>query len=151
MKRIMEKCMAKITFLLGLCGSGKSHLANQLNMATGATVFDSVLNASSFTRIEQCLRAGKDCIVEEISFCLEQNRGVIQPFLSTVPDLEIEWICFENDLESANWNVTHRKNKSNAEDHRRINANVHPQYTYPDGARRIPITRIAGPQTESQA
>ena len=36
-------------------------------------------------------------------------------------------MCFANDLYAANWNVTHRKNKSGAETHRGINGRLHPQ------------------------
>jgi hypothetical protein len=63
-------------------------------------------------------------------------------YLAQAPDTQIEWLCFENDLESANWNVTHRTNKGDAANHHGINAKQYPRYTYPDGARRIPITRI---------
>ncbi len=143
------RAMAKITFLLGLCGSGKSHLSVQLHEHTGAQVFESVLNSPALMGIQQCLRDGNDCIVEEISFCFEHNRNVITAFLSAMPGVEVEWICFENDLECANWNVTHRRNKGDPEGHCRINAHVHPQYTYPEGAKIIPITRIAAAQPES--
>jgi hypothetical protein len=66
-----------------LCGSGKTHLSEQLNKVTGAKVFESVLNSAALTGIQQCWHGGKDCIIEEIGFCFEHNRNVIKAFLST--------------------------------------------------------------------
>lgn len=135
--------MAKVTFILGLAGSGKTHLANQITATTGAKYFDGVVHNKSLPAIMQCLRAGKDCIVEEIAYCHAPNRDRIETELrSQVPDVEIEWICFENDLESANWNVTHRTNKRDVAGHLAINRDCHRLYTCPDDAKMIAITRI---------
>lgn len=134
--------MAKVTFLLGLAGSGKTYLADRLKRKTGAEVFESLIHNNACPALIQCLRDGKDCIVEEISYCIPSCRDQIMQYLSQVRGLQVEWICFENDLESANWNVAHRTNKGDAEGHRRLNEVVHSLYMYPERAKVVPIKRI---------
>jgi hypothetical protein len=135
--------MAKVTFILGLSGSGKTYLSRRLQTETGAELFENVLSDdTSVPALIECLKAGKDCIVDEVRFCLPTYRdGIIQP-LSQIPGLETHWICFENDLESANWNVMHRTNKGDPEGHLDLNLRLHPHYEYPAGAEIIPIQRI---------
>ena len=138
--------MARITFLLGLAGSGKTHRAEQIARDTGAKIFEGIasdLNPGMLSEIVQRLKDGKSCIVEEIAFCIPAKREmVIAQLGASVPDAEIEWVCFENDLESANWNVRHRKNKGDIENHIAWNKRWFNLYKYPDGAVPIPITRI---------
>lgn len=135
--------MAKVTFLLGLGGSGKTPLSEQLKAETGAEVFESLIHNKTCPALIQCLREGKDCIVEEIMYCIPSYRDQIMQCLSQVTGLQVQWICFENDLGSANWNVTHRTYKGDPEGHRQFNEQVHPHYVYPEGAEIRPITRIA--------
>ena len=135
--------MAKITFILGLCGSGKTHLSEQLKKETGAEVFENLLTGGrSLPGLIQCLKDGKDCIVDEVRFCLPVYRHEIIQSLSEIAGIRIDWICYENDLESANWNVIHRTNKGDTEGHLDINLRLHPHYDYPAGAKIIPIQRI---------
>lgn len=90
------------------------------------------------------LEYGKDCTVEEIAYLLEANRiQVVNDILLKVPDAVIEWHCFENDFESANWNVRNRKNKKDVHGHIGINERYHRVYTYPEGARIMPIFKIS--------
>jgi hypothetical protein len=135
--------MAKITFILGLSGSGKTYLSERLKKETGAEVFTNLLSDdSSLTALVESLRDGKDCIVDEVRFCLPTYREQILQSLAQITDLDMRWICYENDLETANWNVIHRTNKSDPEGHLDINLRLHPHYTYPANAEIIPIQRI---------
>lgn len=136
--------MAKVTFLLGLAGSGKSFLAEKLKKQTGAEIFEGTEGEQSHKqRMLQHLAKGGNCIVEEIAYCLPSRReAIVSNLCSVVPDIEIEWVCFENDLESANWNVRNRKNKEDVRGHLRINQCYHGLYIYPGGAKLIPIARI---------
>ena len=100
--------MTKVTFVIGLCGSGKSWLVDQLKYDhPEAVTFESLIGNNQMGLLRHCLEQGRDCIVEEISFCHSGRRKWIVDFLSQVPELQIEWKAFENDLESANWNVMH--------------------------------------------
>jgi len=138
--------LAKVTFLLGLAGSGKSHLAEDLKIKTGAKVFEGIAapeRPECLPSMVRCPTDGEDCVVEEIACCHPDYREQVVTYLrSRVPSVEIEWICFENDLESANWNVRNRKNKGDVEGHLAINQRRHSLYKYPDDAKIIPITRI---------
>ena len=135
--------MAKITFILGLSGSGKTYLSDRLKKETGAQVFNNLLaDASGLNALIESLRDGKDCIVDEVRFCLPAYREQILQSLSQITSLDMRWICYENDLETANWNVIHRTNKGDPEGHLDINLRLHPHYTYPANAEIVPIQRI---------
>jgi deoxyadenosine/deoxycytidine kinase len=135
--------MAKITFILGLSGSGKTYLSERLKKETGAEVFTNLLaDDSGLNALIESLRDGKDCIVDEVRFCLQAYREQILQSLSQITSLDMRWICYENDLETANWNVIHRTNKGDPEGHLDINLRLHPHYTYPVNAEIVPIQRI---------
>ncbi|MET0644124.1 MAG: hypothetical protein ABWZ17_07090 [Candidatus Binatia bacterium] len=135
--------MAKLTFILGLSGSGKTYLSERLKKETGAEVFTNLLaDESGLTSLIAFLRDGKDCIVDEVRFCLPAYREQILQSLSQITSLDMRWICYENDLETANWNVIHRTNKGDPEGHLDLNLRLHPHYTYPANAEIVPIQRI---------
>jgi hypothetical protein len=135
--------MAKITFILGLSGSGKTYLSERLKKETGAEIFTNLLaDESGLTALVESLQDGKDCIVDEVRFCLPTYREQILQSLSQITSLDMRWICYENDLETANWNVIHRTNKGDPEGHLDINLRLHPHYTYPANAEIVPIQRI---------
>ena len=135
--------MAKITFIIGLSGSGKTYLSERLKKETGAEVFTNLLaDDSGLNALIESLRDGKDCIVDEVRFCLQAYREQILQSLSQITSLDTRWICYENDLETANWNVIHRTNKGDPEGHLDINLRLHPHYTYPANAEIVPIQRI---------
>jgi hypothetical protein len=135
--------MAKITFILGLSGSGKTYLSERLKAETGAKVFTNLLaDDNGLSALIESLRDGKDCIVDEVRFCLPAYREQVLQSLSRIANLDMRWICYENDLQTANWNVIHRTNKADAEGHLDINLRLHPHYTYPADAEIIPIQRI---------
>ena len=135
--------MAKITFILGLSGSGKTYLSERLKKETGAEIFTNLLaDESGLTALVESLQDGKDCIVDEVRFCLQAYREQILQSLSQITSLDMRWICYENDLETANWNVIHRTNKGDPEGHLDINLRLHPHYTYPANAEIVPIQRI---------
>ena len=103
--------MPTVTFILGLCGSGKTWLAEQLHKETGAQLFDEPIGRELQPTIVQCLKEGRDCIVEELFYCVPGYRDAMMSMLNDVPDLVIKFICYENDLEAANANVRRRTNK----------------------------------------
>ncbi len=131
--------MATVTFILGLCGSGKTHLVKQI-----ADVL--VIDESFFARkneLRAAIRAGKNCVITEIAFCREDKREeIVRELLACVPDIEVKWVCFENDLAKANTNCRReRKDKEpgSAEAHVAINESYSPFYTYPSGEEILPI------------
>jgi adenylate kinase family enzyme len=136
--------MAKLTFLLGLCGSGKTHIAERLATQTGAKLFSDFLQDQNknFPTVVQNLNAGKDCIIDEGKYSIPRFREKILADLVNVANFELEWICFENDRASADWNVRHRKNKGDVEGHLRINEFLSDVYQWPEQAQILKVTRI---------
>ncbi len=126
--------MATVTFVLGLCASGKTWLAERI-MAV-AKFDESFLNTpEDHEALIALLKHGKDCVVVEIGYCNQTHRDAIVKELTTaVPDAKINWLCIENDLPKANKNCWERKDKGDPEGHSRINQRVSPLYTYPEGA-----------------
>lgn len=135
--------MPKVTFIIGLSGSGKTYLSEHLKKETDAEVFTNLLaDDSGLDALMESLRDGKDCIIDEVRFCLPAYREQILRSLSQIAGLEMRWICYENDLETANWNVIHRTNKGDPEGHLDLNLRLHPHYSYPVNAEIVPIQRI---------
>ncbi len=139
--------MAKITFIIGLCGSGKTHYSEVWRQKTGAKIFEgigkSIGGNTNWSAIINHLNAGEDCIIEEMNFCFQDPRNeIIRYILNKASGTKIEWVCFENNLESANWNVRQRTNKGDIDGHLKINEQLHRDYTYQPGVEIIPITRI---------
>jgi len=122
--------MAKVTFLLGLAGSGKSFRAEMLKRGSGAEIFEGTKGDPGVKRkMLGHLESGGSCIVEEIAYCIPtQRENIVSQICAVTPDIEIEWLCFENNLENANWNVKHRRNKADAQGHLRINMYYHGLY-----------------------
>ena len=143
--------MAKIIFILGLAGSGKSHQAIEIQKQTGAKPFENIWgdrnsnNISNRNAMLKHLKEGKDCTVEEIALCIEANRKEFdKEYLHSIPNLIIDWICFENNKDKANWNVERRndKGKEDIKGHLEINEYYHKLYTYPKGVEPILIHLI---------
>jgi hypothetical protein len=129
-----------VTFLLGLAGSGKTHRAKELKRSTGAEIFDGVFGPDNTHKLEgmlASLKASKNCTVEEIAYCDAANRPSIVTLVhSANPTVQVIWECFENDMETANWNVCNRcdPEKQNVFGHLALNAHWTGRYTYPEGS-----------------
>lgn len=136
--------MPTVTFVIGLRGSGKSFHVDRLSKAREVSVFESIVEKNEFDLLFENLRQGHDCLVEEISFCWADNRQlVIEDLKARLPNVTVEWLCLENDLDAANWNVVNRTNPRDANRHLKINGQVSAAYTYPDGCQPIPIFRVS--------
>lgn len=125
--------MPTVTFILGLCGSGKTWLADRI--IADEKFDDSFLkDQNKHCALIDALGSGKDCIVIEIAYCCEKEREkIICEVTNAVPNVKINWLCIENDLYRANKNCRERTNKDDPEGHVRINQRYSPCYTYPDG------------------
>jgi hypothetical protein len=137
-----------VTFLLGFAGSGKSHVARQLERDEGAKPFEGIAAADKkhlWVEMLAHLQAGGNCTVEEWEFRTAENRlVVINELKRCIPGVNIRWICFERDIESANWNVSVRPDagKEDVLGHLQINDIMESTYTIPDGAEVRKIHRL---------
>lgn len=107
--------MATVTFILGLCGSGKTWHADRI-VAAGKAVrkFDEkfIEECVQQNEVIKSLRDGEDCVVVEINYCLEEKRQeIVSKLTKAVQNVKIKWLCIENDLDKANKNCLKRKNE----------------------------------------
>jgi hypothetical protein len=124
--------MTTVTFILGLCGSGKSWLADRI---VAAGKFDEGFfgDCAKYDVLVEKLSRGNDCVVVEIEYCRQEHRQEIVSQVSrAVPGVNINWLCIENDLFKANKNCRERSNKGDPEAHIAINERLSQSYTYPD-------------------
>lgn len=139
--------MAKVIFILGLSGSGKTHLAKEMIKKSPATIMDEGFNVDfnkNYKKLISVLLKGEDCIVIEIELCYEEDlrKQIKKKLVNDVPEVEIVWKCFENDIEKAKKNILRRKEQGGKEDiegHIAINERVSPYYTYSPGAEILEI------------
>ena len=116
--------MATVTFILGYCCSGKTHLADEMVKTLGVRKFDeNFLNdMDQHARLIEALRKNIDCVVIEIEYCLEQPRqAIIQELKMSVPRLTVKLEFFEADLQKANENCRRLNHKADPEGHIWIN------------------------------
>lgn len=125
--------MATVTFILGLCGAGKTWLADRI--IAGAK-FDEgfLLDPAQHAALIKALRSGQNCVVVEIAYCQEVARQqIVEEVTRAVPNVTVNWLCIENDLVRANKNCRERTNKGSPDGHVAINGRVSSVYTYPEG------------------
>ena len=126
-------------------GSGKTYIAERLATETGAKLFTDFWREEdkNLPALRANLDSGVDCIIDEWRYTIPLFRKKILADLKDVPNLELAWICFENDRASADWNVRHRTNKGDVEGHLAINEFLSRVYECPREAKVLNITRIS--------
>jgi hypothetical protein len=139
------------TFIVGLCGSGKTALASLIKQRhPDCRIFDEefLRDRRQHRELFDRIRTGRRSVVIEIAFCLPKYRRWMLGYLAKkFPGTQINWIFFENDLRSANWNCSYRKNKNpgSIQKHWKINKRLTAQYVIPSGASSRPVLRFGGP------
>lgn len=120
-----------ITVVTGLAGSGKSYFARSLPA-------DLLMDDDFFDRQSDfmaALREDRNCVIVEAAFMFPKNRDLLAQWLGTnVPNAQVEWIFFENDLAAANANCERRRDKDPAGHIDQNNRNS-TLYVIPDGSR----------------
>ena len=85
------------------------------------------------------LRAGKDCVIADISFCDTGRRLEAEQILrNDVADLTIKWLFFENDHEKCLANVQRRNRSTLAHDLLMIEEFAG-KYIPPQGVKLMPV------------
>ena len=131
--------------ILGLCGSGKSLLATELESA-GCLKFDEGVYkwwaGSSYGKLMTAIADGKDCVIVDIAYIVERERAeLVADIRAHRPDAKVRWICFENDPERANENCRRdpRRTPEQIASNLKQNALLTRGYSFPAGAEIRPI------------
>ena len=99
----------KITLIIGLPGSGKTWLANELAEPTTAIIDD-------ITSLDQLPDDAEELIITDVNFCdstiLNQATAILRERYGSI---SIERVYFENDAALARQNVERRNDGRNVE------------------------------------
>ena len=124
--------MPTVTFIIGLPGSGKTHLAHRLkkiNEAFRPCVIYDDLKKTELDALEEAVKQGKDVILVDPWLCYPSTREIackrIEEWGATIDE-----IFFENDPEAALRNVRHRNDGRHVESFIKQTTK---HYTIPDG------------------
>jgi hypothetical protein len=149
--------MPRAVLIVGLCGSGKSHLARELEQqgfvrldeSFGRSRFSAdegkLLSTGKFDELERQLAQGKDCAFTEAMLMFKEGREEFDPCLKRLQGMKgvtVEWVFFANDLDSANHNCRNDPERPHPEGSVRNNESWSPRYTIPDGHTPWSIVRI---------
>jgi AAA15 family ATPase/GTPase len=93
----------RITIIVGLPGSGKTHLANSIQ--TTETILDDFF---SLDEIWASVSKNQDLIICDPKLCFQKNRDKLTELFTDVPGVELKFMFFENDPIKAQRNVDHR-------------------------------------------
>src|SRR4051812_24371485 len=102
--------MPKLTVVVGLPGAGKSTYCKR--HAPGGVYYEDVCHPGKTSgprgigEVAVNLRDGKDCLIEDVSFCEAAQRDRVGDWIKKmVPNVQIEWVFFENDVPKCLCNI----------------------------------------------
>lgn len=153
--------MPDVKLIVGLCGSGKSHHAKELE-GKGYVVLDEGFSAddpgaekhlstAKFNALVDRLTEGKNCAFTEAMLMFEQRRQEFEPCLKTLQAMKgvtVEWVFFAKDPDSANHNCRNDPNRTDGKGRADKNDIWSHCYTIPAGHTPRPIVRI--PERKSE-
>lgn len=132
--------MPKVVLVVGLPGSGKTHLAIEIAAQRGCMLFDDISaeeGDGDLPALYKALAEGKDCVLTDPFLCIPDHRTKCQMMLS---QHELEWIFFENDKEQCIVNAEARRKV----DGRYVLGSIHrfsSLYKIPEDYTPIPVWR----------
>ena len=137
-----------LLIVLGLAGSGKSHLIDMLTKDFVIEEGFALDENNNVNKLAEQLDAGRFCIVSERKYRSQKERD---DFLSKVKAKVqhapfVNFLCFEKDKDAANHNCMNRTNKNNGwspEQHVQQNETDFTSYEIPDGAVVVKIHRTS--------
>ena len=150
--------MAKVIFIAGLPGSGKSTFVKQNYSKNKYEVYDDYKNkamnncskfeySQHYKKLIHNLNSGQDCVVADIDFCRAESRDEANRFIKEFsPAAVSQWIFFENNPEACNrlLNYLHETTGKNIADKLKMLNRYKALYKIPIGVNPVPIWRPPG-------
>jgi predicted kinase len=141
---------AKVTVVVGLPGSGKSHLVDRVRQScAGVCVEDYHANAHNhspeitasmhYPALIQALRSGNERVIADVAFTDTWRREELARVISAdVAGVTVAWVFFANDLDRCVANIQRRARQTSA-DEVQLARRLSPRYFIPHGAAVVPV------------
>jgi len=135
--------MSNILFIVGLPGSGKTRLAQQINKDNNYEY--KIIDDPKDFDIDVKPYLNRNIIITDPNLCFENNRQKATSLINhESPDSSIEWIFFENDPESCllNAEVRNRANSISFKPAKKVDSfikNLSKHYTIPESANIVSV------------
>ena len=128
--------MSKVRIIVGLPGSGKTYYAEHNSF--GILFDDPAASQDTFDELKNAVTSGQDVTITDVYAIESKARCIALTTLkSWNPDCEIEWLFFENDLESCIANIKRRDDGREVSSEFVREAARH--YDFPEGAKILPV------------
>ncbi len=142
--------LGTLIIVVGLPGAGKSTKLQEIRSSlTGLSIEDfhgnafgdspAVKDSRHYRALLEALHAGHSCAIADIEFCDPVRRDRLhQAIVAELPELQIEWIYFENAPKKCESNIRLR-NRQRVDKDLQALADLADRYVIPDGVSPIPI------------
>ena len=115
----------RITVIVGLPGSGKTHLGQHLVSQTGGMFIDDVDKSGGLEAVSKAINSGvAHLVLSDPNLCEKVNQKNARSFLNfnaRTKGYNVSWIYFENNVEKCRNNVVHRATNG---DNRRVDGAI---------------------------
>lgn len=129
----------KLTVIVGLPGSGKTHLGKELE-AQGALLIDDISINGGLDRLSKVV-GHPHIVITDPNLCISQDKQAAERMLPNIcPGYEIEWIFFQNDSKACLNNILHRQNKGDYRQVKNFVRMLATMYNPPANARAVHFT-----------
>lgn len=138
--------MSKLIIIVGLPGSGKSRLGNQIIEKIGGIFIDDVDKAGGLTKIiEASAQAPTNIVLSDPHLCTKENQVNARRFFeSELQNYKAQWLFFENNPQKCIINIEHRMKLGDAREVHKVVKLWSPQYYIPPDIPRLIIWQPGG-------